>query len=88
MGNMRTVGGVISAFCSLILIFLVGGGVFYKILNATDTSTLPEAWQTLYGALDSVFSVSLSILIFTAFLCAIAPLTWIFLGIRDQEGRF
>jgi hypothetical protein len=85
---MRTAAGVIAGFCSLILIFLLGGIVFYRILGATDPASLPATWQPLYTVMDSIFGIGLGIYIFAAALCIITPLAWIFMGIKSKEEEY
>ena len=83
--NLRSVPGVISAFCCLILISFVGSAVFYKILSTFGPDTLPPAWQTVYDALNTMYGFGLGLITFVGVICMIIPLTWIFMGKRGRE---
>lgn len=83
--SLRNVQGVISGFCGLILVFFIGSIAFYKIMSMQDPSKLPAAWQVLYNALDSLYSLGLGVLIFLCFLCIFIPVLWIFMGRKNEE---
>ena len=83
--NFRTVSGVVTTFISLVILYYVGGILFYKVYESLDATTLSNDWLIIYNALYDFFGLGLSIYLFILIFCIVAPLLWIYLGRKGGD---
>ena len=84
MGSLRSVSGVIGSVVGLVILYFLGGIMFYRVTDAIDESALSPQWAIIFNALRDFFDLSLSIYIFLLIICIIVPLLWIFMGDRED----
>ena len=80
--DFKSISGVIATFISLIILYYVGGIMFYRIYDTVDSGSLSGQWLSIYNGLYQFFSLGISVYTFILILCVMVPLLWVFIGRR------